>query len=176
MKEWTVPGSYPEDFSPAESIRLSSGNRSLLVPKTRIEFEPWQGAPPSSTYNGKPIVTFGEEYAFAELATLWSFFKDGWQGVWTGGGTYRVHFWQKQPLPIFSTSLTKLITKLNLGPKYRNGMWDLVCWRETEILFCELKREKKDRLSQSQMDWAIDGIAGGLEPENFLVVQWHTKP
>ena len=52
------------------------------------------------------------------------------------------------------------------------GCWDVVGWRGEQVLFAELKRRRQDRIRSSQHRWLEAGLRIGLQPENFLLVEW----
>jgi hypothetical protein len=62
------------------------------------------------------------------------------------------------------------IVKIN-GDSY-SGCWDVIGWKEGQIVFAESKRVKKDSIRQTQVKWLSSAFEYGLTSENFLVVQW----
>ncbi|WP_157530270.1 hypothetical protein [Hymenobacter norwichensis] len=48
----------------------------------------------------------------------------------------------------------------------------MVCWNGEAVVFAELKRHKKDRIRPTQPRWLEAALRVGLEPKNFLLVEW----
>ena len=52
------------------------------------------------------------------------------------------------------------------------GCWDVLVWKGGATLFLELKRQKKDAVQSTQIEWLKSSLAHGLKPENFALVEW----
>lgn len=79
----------------------------------------------------------------------------------------------QQHEPITDPAIQDLLQKIALanGNSYA-GCWDVVGWNGEAIVFAELKRRKKDRIRATQPRWLEAGLQVGLQPENFLLVEW----
>lgn len=166
--------SYP---SRIEKIILSSGE-SIEVKKYFLKFKAWQGDKPVFDFGRKPIIDFDNEACFAELAILRLFLKNGWQGAWveTYGGTHFLNSmptsWSLKsehiPIPDEKENLLKTI--------WKNGKtkacFDVLLWRDNQVLFCEAKRIKKDRLTEAQKKFIQGALACRIPLSSFLVVEW----
>jgi hypothetical protein len=53
-----------------------------------------------------------------------------------------------------------------------SGCWDVIAWHGKELIFAESKLKGHDRPRATQRRWFAAGIAAGLSPESFLVVEW----
>ena len=62
------------------------------------------------------------------------------------------------------------IAKVN-GNSYA-GCWDVLAWKNDKVIFAESKRTKKDKISATLINWLSAGLNYGLNPGNFLIVQW----
>jgi len=40
------------------------------------------------------------------------------------------------------------------------------------MLFLELKRQKKDNIQNTQVEWLSAALASGLTADNFALVEW----
>ncbi|HNU57075.1 MAG TPA: hypothetical protein PKN30_10840, partial [Flavobacteriales bacterium] len=52
------------------------------------------------------------------------------------------------------------------------GCWDVVAWKDDQLVFAEAKKAKHDRLRDTQVRWVEAALQCGLTEENFLVVEW----
>ncbi|WP_156126510.1 hypothetical protein [Hymenobacter sp. DG25B] len=157
----------------------------LTVPKVELQLRRWAGAPICSTFGNKPLIDFGGRPVFAELCVYELIRLSGWQARWVetyGAGTMTPnHFtaWAdaglagQQHEPITDPKIQDLLQKIAQanGNSYA-GCWDVVGWKGEAIVFAELKRLKKDRIRATQPRWLEAGLQIGLQPENFLLVEW----
>jgi hypothetical protein len=176
---------YPNLFKSVEKEVFTLDEVQVNIPKCLVKLEKWKGQPLKNTFGGKPIVSMNQKPMFAELAIKEYFIRGGWQVRWIE--TYgRVN---KRPLCLSSWKDDKfrnqiedpikdkeVLKRLSEIAEYNNdsysGCWDILAWKPGIILFAELKRESKDRIRQTQINWLFAGIKSGLNPENFLIVQW----
>jgi hypothetical protein len=169
------PMKYPASLQPTttESLTLPSG-RVVAFPKATPTFAKWPGEFVGSTYGKKAVLDFNGRPAFAELAILWTLQNDGWQGVWVDKKVFRTDFWNSPPqrtLPQKPSSLPDEIWNLANTP---SGVWDVFCWQDDRVLFCESKRGKRDRIRPSQLLFAESALNVGLPLDSFLFVEWTT--
>lgn len=164
-------------LSGKELITLPSG-KSVEVQKYFIKFKAWQGDKPIFDFGRKPIIDFDGEACFAELAILRMFLKNGWEGAWieTYGGTHFLnsmpHSWSLQSshisIPAEKENLLKTI--------WKNGKtkacFDVLLWRDNQVLFCEAKRIKKDRLTEAQKKFIEGAITCGIPLSSLLIIEW----
>jgi hypothetical protein len=140
------------------------------------QFKKWQQTIDFDTYGGKAIVEINDEPLFAELYVLRLLESQGFKGVWVD--TYRGKFWNKHPtfsmpvevLPILLNDTYDAVKKQNNNK--RKGCWDVLAFRDNEVIFAELKRVKKDAIRQSQIDWLNAAKNTGLSNLNFIIVEW----
>jgi hypothetical protein len=176
---------YPNLFQSLEKEIFRLNGVKVNIPKCLVRLEEWKGKPVKNTFGGKPIVKMDQRPMFAELAIKEHFVANGWEARWVE--TYgRVN---KKPLCLSTWKDDKfrnqigdpikneeVLEKLSEIAKYNNdsysGCWDILAWKSDNMIFAELKRESKDRIRQTQIDWLFAGLKSGLKPENFLIVEW----
>lgn len=67
-----------------------------------------------------------------------------------------------------------LLNKISLSNDNSfSGCWDVVAWKNDNIIFAESKRMKKDSIRKTQNNWLEAGLKNGLSESNFLVIQWN---
>lgn len=168
------PMNYPASLQPttAETMTLPCG-RIVAFPKTTPTFPRWRGEP-VETYGKKTVLDFDGRPAFAELFILWTLQSEGWQGVWIDSfrRAFRTGFWESAPeksLPQKPNSIPDEIWSL---AKIRSGVWDVFCWKDDRVLFCESKKASKDKIRPSQLFFAESALNAGLSLDSFLFVEW----
>lgn len=156
-----------------EMLTLSSGKK-ILVKKYFLIFQPWKGKPIENSYGNKTIINWEEEPVFAELAILRLFKENGWNGVWVD--SYRRNFRIGLPDIVDPVQLPvdkqKLIDSIKAKTGVSGGCWDVFVWKGRKVLFVELKRQKKDKLQDSQLQWLGASIGVGLRPSDFAIIEW----
>ena len=157
----------------SEIFVLPSGV-SVPIQKYFLEFKEWKGIPIPNTYNGKAIIDWNSEPVFAELAVLRLFQSHGWDGVWVDSyrRKYRVGLPDvAEPIDL-PTNQTNLINALREKTGRFGGCWDVVVWKGDTMLFLELKRQKKDSVQSTQVEWLSSALDSGLSADNFALVEW----
>jgi hypothetical protein len=179
---------YPEHLTPHHTEIFSYEDGDVIVPKCVITFDKWLGEPVTETFGGKAIVDLHNKPMFAELAIMFHFIFDGWDSRWVE--TYARG--NKEPIclsewkddkyknqvnvPFANDDLMQMIREIAKGNANSfNGCWDVLSYKDGNVLFSESKRRKHDRLRQTQNNWLKAALAYGLKPENFLVVEWDFK-
>lgn len=179
---------YPEKLKP-NSIEIFEINGHLIsIPKCIIEFEKWDGIPLKNTFGGKPCVNFNDNGMFAELAIMNLFLEDCWNARWIetygkpklspihltewdeNGYKHQIH------QEIDSEEIQDLLNKIaQINNNNFAGIWDVVGWKNGNIIFAESKRSKKDFIQSTQNNWLKSSFDAGLTNENFLMVEWDFK-
>jgi hypothetical protein len=168
---------YPPSLQPTSVERFQlAAHRQIDVPKTTPRFRPWRGDRPEDTFGGKALLDCGGRLAFPELAILWTFQDNGWDGVWLDSyrRRFRVGYWDQEPVTGIPDRQTQLLERIseqtNAGWR---GRWDVLCWNPNgDVLFAESKRVGRDDIRDSQRAWLAAALDIGLTPSNFLVVEW----
>lgn len=159
-----------------ELFSLSSGEQ-ISIQKYFLTFTPWKGAMIPNTYNNKPVIDWNGEPVFAELAVLRLFQSHGWEGVWVD--SYRRNYRVGLPDVVDPIELPQkqkeLIESIRAKTGRSGGCWDVFVWKEDTILFIELKRQKKDSIRETQIQWLEKSLDHGLITENFAFLEWESK-
>ena len=176
----------PRDLFPVATERFAlPDGRWVAVPKATPRFASWRGQPLPDTFGGKPTLDYAGEACFAELVILRIFQAAGWSARWVdtyGAARLRPRFlttWSSEGLkaqrhrPITNTRVQRLLDSIAQANRSTySRCWDIIAWQGNEIIFAESKLRGHDRLRASQRRWFAAGIAAGLSPESFLVVEW----
>jgi hypothetical protein len=166
---------YPQFLTPTstEEIVLPSG-RIVHIPRATPVFRAWAGEPVGDSYGGKPVVEVNGEPAFAELAVRRMFCEDGWDGVWvdTYRNVYRIGYGEQGCKVTIPSEQEDLLGRIYERAGARKGCWDVYCWRNREVVFAEMKQQRRDRIRDTQRRWLEAALDIGLPLESFLVVEW----
>lgn len=157
----------------SETFSLHSGAQ-VSIQKYFIHFHPWIGAPIPDTYNGKAVINWDGEPVFAELAVLRLFQSHGWDGVWVD--SYRRKYRIGLPGVVEPVDLPQkqqeLIDSIRSKTGRLGGCWDVLVWKNDQLLFIELKRVKKDNIRDAQVEWLASSLESGLTNGKFALVEW----
>ena len=156
-----------------ELFSLSSG-ADISIQKYFLTFTPWKGAPIPNTYNNKPVIDWNGEPVFAELAVLRLFQSHGWEGVWVDSycRKYRIGLPDVAEPVELPEKQKQLIESIKAKTGRSGGCWDVFVWKDDQLLFIELKRQKKDAIQDSQRLWLEKSLDSGLAQENFAFLEW----
>jgi hypothetical protein len=67
----------------------------------------------------------------------------------------------------------QLIESIRAKTGKHGGCWDVFVWKGEEVLFVELKRQKKDAIQDSQRLWLEASITKGVRSGNFAFIEWN---
>jgi hypothetical protein len=158
----------------SELFSLSSGVK-VSIQKYFLNFEEWKGEPIPNTYNGKAVINWNGEPLFAELAVLRLFQSHGWEGVWVD--SYRRKYRVGLPDVAEPIDLPEkqrlLIESIRSKTGRSGGCWDVFVWKGEEILFIELKRQKKDAIKDSQRLWLEECLKNTFKTKDFALLEWN---
>lgn len=122
------------------------------APVCSVRFRAWAGAPiDPGNYGRKPVVDFGGEALFAELAVVRWLQRDGWDAGWVAryGGLHLRSDLPGRPTRTLPVLAQALFDRLNTG-----GSWDVFAWQgAARLAFIECKRIGRDRYSPAQIAW-----------------------
>jgi hypothetical protein len=128
------------------------------------------------TFGGKQLLNHEGVPIFAELYVLRLLQNRGWDGVWVS--SYRQKYLRDMPTDAKLSNGIKLRPErealLNKVAAKRAGCFDVFAWRDDDILFCECKRHKRDKLRDTQYVWIDAALSVGVT--NLLVVEWDIVP
>lgn len=160
-------------------------DQSCAIPKIELQFRRWDGISLNNTLNGKPLIDFDGHPVFAELCLYKLMRLSDWQARWieiygsptkaprllTTWDDDRLTVQQHRPITDpWVASLLQRIAAANVGTYA--GCWDVVGWYQGQLVFAELKRRKQDRIRATQLGWLEAALQLGLQPHNFLLVEW----
>lgn len=153
-------------------MTLPSGT-TVSVPKAQSAFKEWRGTPVEDSYGNKPVLSFGGEPVFAELAILRMFQSTGWDGVWvdTYRKKFRTSYWPKDEA-VLPSGAVHLFDQICEKAGSRNGCWDVFCWKGDAYCFAEAKWQGHDRIRETQRRWLEAALKSGLSVTSFLIVEW----
>ncbi len=179
---------YPKKLKPNSTEIFEIKEKKISIPKSKIEFEKWNGIPLKNTFGGKPCVNFNNSGMFAELAIMNLFVEDNWNARWIE--TYGkpklkpIHLtnWNEDGYKsqihngIDDEKIQNLLNEIaKINDNNFGGIWDVVAWKNGEIIFAESKWSKKDFIQTTQYKWLKSAFEFGLNEENFLMVEWNFK-
>lgn len=156
-------------------LELPSGMK-VSVPTHQLHFSAWRGKPVADDYGGKTVLNIDGEPLFAELAVLRILENDGFDGVWvdTYGKRFRRTMTKdSRMLPARVETVYEAIATRN---GQRTGCWDVLAWKNNNVIFVETKRKGKDRIRDSQLKWLDSALHLGIGVEAFSICEWDLLP
>jgi hypothetical protein len=54
--------------------------------------------------------------------------------------------------------------------------FDVFAWKDSEVLFCEAKRQGKDNLTDAQLRFIEGALACGIPLSSLLIAEWACPP
>jgi len=175
----TVVADYPANFEPDQALRIS-----MTLPMVSLTLKPWEGLPLEHTFGHKSLVNYDGTAMFAELAIQRMAAANGWSARWVcvyGAKATAPRFltdWLDAPLRDQKVvvidkprqDLLNKIRKQNHGSY--SGCWDVLAWKGERTVFIESKRNKKDHIRATQLEWRWAGLRAGVTADSFVVAQW----
>ena len=172
---------------------MQIGISVLAIPKVELLLRRWQGVPIADDFGSKPLINFAGRPVFAELAVYELFRLSGWEARWieTYGAPVKnpkcyTDWLTAVPRearatqlhhPIEDERITAFMQRLMMANNQTfAGCWDVLGWQGDVLIFAECKRHRKDKLRVTQPRWMAAGLQQGLQPENFLLVEWDFAP
>lgn len=167
---------------------IEQESRKYNILKYDLTFNGWKGETIQNTFGGKALVDVNGNASFAELAIVYYLKKNGWNARWIqpfgrpSMNPFMLTEWNDVPckdqthVPIIDLEIYETlmgIAKLN-GNSF-SGCWDVVAWKNENIVFLEAKRNGRDRIRPNQIDWLRASLAYGLNCNNFIIIQWDIK-
>jgi hypothetical protein len=159
-------------------LQLPSG-RHVELPQCTPTFAPSRQTAPAFTLGGKPLLDYHGTPYFAELLILRLLQEAAWNGVCVQAyGGHRVFdqmptdWTYSQDTASVPESMRAVLSGVQQRSRSRGGCFDVFCWREDQVLFCEAKLKGKDRLRKTQLAWIDAALAHGIPPTSLLIVEW----
>lgn len=167
------------------SVLFRIQEQSVFIPKSSLAFNRWKGIPLKERFGNKPLIDVNGKPMFAELAIMHEFLKNGFEARWIetyGKGNMNPIFlteWKDESyknqthVPIENSKILEMLNGIAKENKNSfSGCWDVIAWKNDQLIFAESKHKGKDRIRQTQIDWLAAAFRYGLKPENFLVIEW----
>jgi hypothetical protein len=158
---------------------LPSG-RTLGIPKALLRTDEATGRTPSPRNSpeagpaDEPLESLHAAVAAALLRILQA---DGWEGVTLRTGVHR-----EPGVPTPTTAIPSpppfvvdVLRRIHEQARSPQGDWDIVCWRDREILFAVVRRHGRERLAAAKLGWLEAAFLIGLTHDSFLVVEWDSE-
>ena len=173
----------PTELQTAEVMQITLPKGTVAQsPVCRPIFSPWTGARLDFDFGGKPALDYNQEVCFAELAILRIFLKHGWSGVWVEafGGTHFLNAmpksWSLRDGHVSIPAEKEAILKRIWQTGDTTACFDIFAWKDSEVLFCEAKRQGKDKLTDAQLRFVEGALACGIPLNSFLIAEWAYSP
>jgi hypothetical protein len=136
--------------------------------------------PPSFTFGRKPVLNYKDQPIFAELLILNLLKEKGWDGVWVS--SYGNKYLREMPrdprlgqsVDLPSKCKQRLDDIQRLAGK-RGGCFDVLAWRDGQVIFLEAKRKHHDKIRDTQRRWIEAAISTGVTPDKLIMVEWSSS-
>jgi len=171
----------PPELQPTDVMQVTLSSRTVAqLPLCHPIFSPWTGAPLEFSFGSKPALNYNQEACF-ELAILRTLLKHGWSGVWVSAfGGYFLNTmpksWslrdQQVSIPAEKEAILKHISQTG----GTTACFDVFAWKDSEVLFCEAKRQGQDKLTDGQLRFIEGALACGIPLNSFLIAEWAYSP
>ena len=162
----------PELKAIGEVEFLLPSGRTIGIPRTLARMRAWTGATPPWAQSGAPLVEAQGGPAPPATAILWLLRDAGWDGVWIDAGTYRTGLPDAPPLPRLPERASRLLEQAGARARGDKGIWDLLCWRDEDVLFLALRRAHGGQFRRQQLVWLESALLSGVLPDSFLIADW----
>jgi hypothetical protein len=162
-----------------------SGGETLEIRRAKTAFRSWPHEIMIDTFGGKPVLDVNGEQTFAEVAIVRLFRPAEWNARWLESYAARGSWprvlsqWHPGGIKFCEDVIiedervrTTIQSIIDANGGKCSGCWDAVAWSEDRIVFCEAKRSKRDRLSETQRGWMQAALRAGFTAEHFLVLEW----
>jgi hypothetical protein len=125
-----------------------------------------------STYTSKPLVMFGSEKLFGELAIVRWLEKDGWKAVWVDTFHGR-KFWKAMPhksSPVILPPLAKKRYEQTVTANGKpGGFFDVMAWKDDRVIHLEYKGAG-DSSNQNEAKWIDAALSSGVAASDLFFV------
>jgi hypothetical protein len=173
----------PPELQPTDVMQVTLPRGTVAkLPLCRPVFSSWTGAPLNFDFGGKPAVNYNQEGCFAELAILRALLKHDWSGVWVEafGGTHFLNAmpksWSLRDGHVSIPPEKEAILKRIWQASGTTACFDVFAWKDSEVLFCEAKRQGKDNLTDGQVRFIEGALACGVPLNSLLIAEWAYPP
>lgn len=151
-------------------VILPSGSTAHIA-VDRLSFRKWTGVRPVSDWNGKPVVG-PPDRPFSELQILTTCEAQGWEGAWVYRPRKFLRSWEPRAFASVPTKVMVLHDQISSFAGRTGGCWDILCWRDDQVLFIESKwPDLGDELKPPQAEWLQAALSCGLTNSNFRIIE-----
>jgi hypothetical protein len=169
----------PQELRPTGTfqVRLMSG-QDINLPLCQPTFNSWLGVQPPFTFGRKEVLNYKDQPVFAELMILNLLREKMWDGVWVSsfGGT---KYLREMPIDYrlgrtvdLPAEHKRLHDDIQSVAGAKGGCFDVLAWRDGQILFLEAKRKSHDKIRDTQRRWIEAAISTGVTPDELIIVEW----
>jgi hypothetical protein len=146
---------------------LPTGHIDVTLPRGAVTRLPLC-RPVFFTFDAKQLLGYQGEACSVERAILRLLLEQGWTGVGTNFLNTVEKSWSVRAgrVPPANEALLKRIWE-SAGAA---ACIDVFAWRDSDLLFCEAKREGK--LIKTQLQFIEGALACGIRLKSFLIVEW----
>lgn len=169
----------PIELQPDDKTTVQLSSSTVDLPVCHPSFLQWNGAPLLFDFGRKPVLNFRDRAIFAELLILRILQRDGWDGAWieTYGGTHYLQDmpsdWKLQSNDVLLPEAKEALLKEIWRKGETKACFDVLAWKDDNVLFCEAKRKNKDTFTKAQYKFIDGALACGIKPEQLLIVEWN---
>ena len=169
----------PQQLQPTGTlqVRLLSG-QDIILPLCQPIFKSWLGVQPPFTFGRKRVLNYKDQPVFAELMILNLLREKMWDGVWVssfGGTKYLREMpinYRLGPSVDLPAEHKRLHDDIQKVAGIKGGCFDVLVWRDGQILFLEAKRKSHDKIRDTQRRWIEAAMSTGVAPEKLIIVEW----
>ena len=169
----------PQELRPTGTfqVRLVSG-QEISLPLCQPNLKSWLGLQPPFTFGSKRVLNYKDQPVFAGLMILNLLKEKMWDGVWVssfGGTKYLREMpidYRLGPSVDLPAGLKRLHDDIQSVAGAKGGCFDVLAWRDGQILFLEAKRKHHDKIRDTQRRWIEAAISTGIAPDKLIIVEW----
>lgn len=175
---------HPKLLLPNGIEKFNIDSKIIEIPKCSVRLKKWEGTI-QDTFGSKPIINHHNKPMFAEFVIVNLLKESGWDARWVG--TYGspkmspifLQEWNgnnisnQKNYPIENEKINQIIHTIALdNNKSYSGCWDIISWKDDQVLFIESKRSKKDKIRNSQIGWLQAVLKNQLSENNLMIFEW----
>ncbi len=163
------------EVRPNTLVALPTSSKTVAIQTLRRRESPWIREVPEAfrAVPGKPPLDFDGRPLYAEFILLRLLERAGWSGVWVknwGGRAFWRDLKESVALPPHEATLLRQIERCTGGSGA--GCWDIVAWRDDNVLFIESKQHGRDALRPNQVRWLECALRQGVPLSSFAIAEW----
>ena len=140
----------------------------------RVKYPRWTDQTDVYSYGGKMFLNYRQAPVFAEIYALKLLEEDGYHGFWIDNYRRRLvtDMSLENKLGSIDPKLIDVIRDINEGKLFRSGTWDLCVWKDSQVVFVEMKKSGDDSIRKNQIHFFERAIQKGYNRRNFAIYEW----